>query len=335
MTPSFKQELMDEMKLAANGSRLTSILSHLSIKESSWYLKSKSKGLKPGPKPQVIAPEIIDVVVGMCTSFPRYGYKRIAVMVRRCGYAVSNKLAYSIMKAKGLLLQPRGKTSAESYQAAKLFELLPKSANKLWQMDVTYIHIPGHGWWYAVTVIDYFSRYLLALHLTPSYAARDCCDALEKAINEAKRHHVDFSEPVFLVTDNGSSFLAKRFSQFLAEKTFSHIRIQYRTPTQLGLLERFHRTLKQEEVYWNMYDNPSQARDSLERFRERYNCDRPHWALIPEAGGDPYVPMEVYIGHQKTRIPRWQSWAVEAKKKLDDQLAMSSNENRNVNLRSA
>jgi hypothetical protein len=39
----------------------------------------------------------------------------------------------------------------ELYQAARLFELLPQAPNELWQMDVTYIHIPGHGWWYAVT----------------------------------------------------------------------------------------------------------------------------------------------------------------------------------------
>ncbi len=45
-------------------------------------------------------------------------------------------------------------------RAARLFELLPQQPNDLWQMDVTYIHIPGHGWWYAVTVIDYYSRYL-------------------------------------------------------------------------------------------------------------------------------------------------------------------------------
>jgi len=40
---------------------------------------------------------------------------------------------------------------AELYQAGKLYELLPSGPNELWQMDVTYVHIPGYGWWYAVT----------------------------------------------------------------------------------------------------------------------------------------------------------------------------------------
>ena len=45
----------------------------------------------------------------------------------------------------------------------------------------------------------------------------------------------------------------------------------FRPPTQLGLLERFHKTLKQEEVYWRPYDNPGHARECLQEFRQRYN----------------------------------------------------------------
>ena len=69
------------------------------------------------------------------------------------------------------LLHKQRNWPVEIYQASKLYELLPKGPNELWQMDVTYIHIPGYGWWYAVTVIDYYSRYLLACYLTDSYSA--------------------------------------------------------------------------------------------------------------------------------------------------------------------
>ena len=44
------------------------------------------------------------------------------------------------------------------------------------------------------------------------------------------------------------------------------MRTRYRTPEQLGLLERFHRTLKEEEVYWQLYRSPSEAREKLEAF---------------------------------------------------------------------
>src|ERR671925_645429 len=95
---------------------------------------------------------------------------------------------------------------------------------------------------------------------------------------EAERLHGPLAKQPFLVTDNGSSFLARSFRQHI-DGEYTHVRIQYRTPTQLGLLERFHQTLKTEEVYWKLYTLPAEARKSLEVFRQRYNEIRLHWAL--------------------------------------------------------
>jgi len=100
--------------------------------------------------------------------------------------SVKNRQAYRIMAEAGLLHKPKCR-NAELYQAAKLFELLPDAPNDLWQTDVTYIHIPGHGWWYAITVIDYYSRYLLAAYLTSSYSTAEAIRALALARAEAER----------------------------------------------------------------------------------------------------------------------------------------------------
>ena len=250
----------------------------------------------------------------MAKDNPWYGYKRIAVMCRREGTSVTNRQAYRVMREYGLL-QRRRPREPELYQAAKLFELLPQKPNDLWQRDVTYIHIPGYGWWYPVTVIDYYSRYLLACHLTPSYSAVEVGYALMLAREEAERLHGPLRKLPFLVTDNGPSFLARRFRKFVKEQ-FRHVRIRYRTPTQLGLLERFHQTLKTEEVYWQVYQHPQQARESLAGFRERYNTRRPHWALIPDSGSDPLVPEEVSVEGGSIQTPKWQSWAKAAEAKL-------------------
>ena len=92
------------------------------------------------------------------------------------------------------------------------------------------------------------------------------------------------------------------------------------TPTQLGLLERFHQTLKTEEVYWRMYEHPQHARECLAEFRARYNTRRPHWALVPESGGDPLTPHEVYARGMPIEIPRWQTWARAAQNRLEQLL---------------
>jgi transposase InsO family protein len=257
-----------------------------------------------------------------------WGYKKIAVVCRRSGVQVSSKQVYGIMKNLGLL-QKAVARSAELHQATKLFELLPQRPNDLWQTDVTYIHIPGHGWWYAVTVIDYFSRYLLAVHLTPSYSAAEVITGIQMAKDAATALHGPLVKKPFLVTDNGSSFLARRFQGFITD-SFQHVRIRYRTPTQLGLLERFHQTMKREEVYWRLYDNPGHCRDCLQKYRDVYNTVRPHWALRPEDGGDPVTPEDVYRNGITATIPAWQKWAVTAREKLKGMLDEDAGKHKEV-----
>jgi putative transposase len=299
--------------------RQTQVLRFIGVAPSSWHRPPRDGERKrPGPAPRPIADEVVQAVVEMAIANPWYGYKRIAVMCRRASQAVKDRETYLVMRDHGLL-HKRHTRRAEVYQAAKLFELLPQGPNDLWQMDVTYLHIPGYGWWYAVTVIDYYSRYLLACHLTSSYSAAETAYALKLARLEAERIHGPLLKRPFLVTDNGSSFVARRFAAFVADQ-FSHVRIQYRTPQQLGLLERFHATLKTEEVYWRLYDHPQHCRECLAEFRARYNERRPHWALVPQQGGDVLVPSEVYAGGRPIQIPRWQAWARAAQTKLQEMM---------------
>ena len=303
-----------ECTAAAPAVRLNRVLKALGIACSVWYARRKGDPRRPGRRPKVIPEALAESIRELAGEYPWWGYKRIAVVARRGGLAVSNKVVYRVMKAAGLL-QKRRTPKAELYQAARLFELLTQAPNDLWQADVTYLHIPGHGWWYAVTVIDYYSRYLLACHFTPSYRATDVMAALDVARAEAERIHGPLLKTPFLVTDNGPSFLARAFRQHI-DGDYAHVRINYRTPTQLGLLERFHQTLKTEEVYWKLYTSPGEARASLEVFRRRYNDIRPHWALIPPQGGDPVTPTDVYVHGQAVGLPKWQSWARAAREKL-------------------
>lgn len=157
-------------------------------------------------------------IIANAKAFPWWGDKRIAVVCRRQGFPVSNKQAYRVMAENDLLHKPRPR-AAELYQAAKLFELLPRRPNDLWQADVTYIHIPGHGWWYAVTVIDYYSRYLLAGHLTPSHSAAAVAKAIDQAKARAEAIHGPLTRPPFLVTDNGPSFLGPSGSARISATT--------------------------------------------------------------------------------------------------------------------
>lgn len=281
-----------------------------------------------GPAPPPIDAHERHVIQTVAQAFPWYGYKKIGLICQRLDEPIARRKIYRVMKECGLLHRLRKRIHARAgLEVQRLSELLPKRPNELWQTDVTYIPIAGYGWWYAITVIDYYSRYLLALKLTHSYAAAQAVEALHAAVTEATRIHGPLTRPVFLVTDNGTSFIARRFRAALDEmrilpagaaadaatiSAFSQVRIGYRMPTQLGLLERFHETLKREEVYWNLYADPRDARQKLELFHERYNQARPHWAL---AAAEPHAaparvltPREVYVRSCKVNPPSWSRW---------------------------
>lgn len=298
--------------------RMTRVLDAVGISRSSWYHRpvSADQRRRRGPPPKAVPEGIEAAVRAMAERYPFWGYKRIAIVCRRAGIPASDKQVYRVYQKHDLFLKQKRPRKAAIYQAAKLYELLPKAPNELWQMDVTYIHIPGRGWWYAVTVIDYFSRYLLACHLTPSYRASECVKALDLARAEAEHLTGPLTKKPFLVTDNGTSFIAHAFRDHTVD-TFAHVRIQYRTPQQLGLLERFHQSLKDEEVYWRLYQSPGDCRACLTAYRALYNTVRPHWALKPVEGGDAVTPEDVYVHGRAVQLPQWQHWARNAKAKID------------------
>ena len=307
--------------------RLKAVVRAMGWPSSSFFRQPVASQRRRGPAPRPLDPDLARKVLCFATEYPWWGYKRLAVVLRRAGVGVTNRFVYRVLREAGLLIRRRART-AELYQAAKLFELLPRQPNDLWQADVTHIHIPGFGWWYAVTVIDYYSRYLLALHLSPSNDAAALTIAVDMAMAEAHRLHGPLTKPPILVTDNGSNFLARRFQDHIAG-LLSQVRTRYRTPEQLGLLERFHRTLKVEEVYWHLYASPAEAREKLAAFHRRYNEIRPHWALTPLDGGDPVTPIEVYLHRVETKLPKWQTWAKAAKAKLDKMMQQDA-ERRNA-----
>jgi transposase InsO family protein len=162
-----------------------------------------------------------------------------------------------------------------------------------------------------VTVIDYYSRNLLACHLTHSYGAAEVS------------HTLGLAREAAVSGDRQWAIVSGAAVRDFVREQYSHVRIQYRTPQQLGLLERFHQTLKTKEVYWRLYENPEHAWKCLAEFHARYNTLRPHWALVPQEGGDPWVPAEVYAGGRMVQIPRWREWARAARARLEELKAVT------------
>jgi len=148
---------------------------------------------------------------------------------------------------------------------------------------------------------DRFSRYLLVSHYTESYRAAERVRAMQLALEEGQKLHGELpANQVRLVTDNGSSFTARVFQEFLGRvKVFRHVRVSYRSPELIGLIERLHRTLKEEHLWPAVYETDLQAREELAGYVEFYNQRRVHQAL------EYCTPVEVYRGDARPGPRAW------------------------------
>jgi len=127
--------------------------------------------------------------------------------------------------------------------AADRFAQPPRRPWGLWQTDFTYFKIQGWGWYYLSTVLDDFSRYILAWRLSPTIAATDVQETLEQALAKAKLDRVRVRHRPRLLSDNGLSYVSGELRRFLEAQGMDHTRGTPYHPMTQGKIERYHRSM--------------------------------------------------------------------------------------------
>ena len=153
--------------------------------------------------------------------------------------------------------------------------------NQVWAADITYIPM-SRGFLYLVTIIDWYSRYVISWRLSNTLDADFCVVALEEALGRGT--------PDIFNTDQGSQFTDEAFIGLL-KKHGVRISMDGKGSYNDNLfIERLWRTVKYEEVYLKAYQDGREARIRLGEYFHFYNTNRPHQSL----GYRP--PAEVYAG---------------------------------------
>src|SRR5262249_1989631 len=109
-------------------------------------------------------------------------------------------------------------------KAADRFANPTTAPNQLWQTDFTYFKVIGWGWFYLSTVLDDFSRYILAWKLCTTMAATDVSDTLYAALQASGLDQVKVLHRPRLLSDNGPSYLSSELGEWLEDKGIKHIR---------------------------------------------------------------------------------------------------------------
>jgi putative transposase len=202
------------------------------------------------------------------------------------GFSVSEKSVYRILKLYGLIKTYK----ADKFPAKKEYHTKTSRINEQWQTDATYIFIVDWGWWYLISVLDDFSRKILAWRLQRSMKSEDFEEVVELAYKKAKIKPDDKNKPR-LVTDRGPALISEDFNEYLKEKGIHHILASPYHPQTNGKIERYHRSLK-EKLNQNVCDLPVKQKISIGQYISHHNKKRYHEAL-----GN-VTPDDVYYGRR-------------------------------------
>jgi putative transposase len=227
--------------------------------------------------------------VEVARQYPEKSCREIAWYVTdKMGYFISESSVYRILKARGLVTSP----VYTVITAADKFEHPTTRVNELWQTDFTYLKVVHWGWYYLSTVLDDYSRYIIAWRLCRNMTVGEVKQTLDIAIAKTGIKHVHVLQRPRLLLANGSAFIASELKKYLDEQQMKHIRSKAYHPMTQGKIERYFRSMK-NLILLDIYYSPEVLRTRIGEWVDYYNDHRYHEAI------DNVTPSDKYFGRDR------------------------------------
>lgn len=258
-----------------------------------------------GPWPAPVVDRIEAIAAKYAEAWPAWGYRKIAALMRADGHDVTNSSVQRALRRRGLLLPQGFRADRKSWAALRrrVFHNPPTERNRVWQTDFSEFETAHGGIWRISAVIDYVTKYCLAVTVTPTSRGRDAVHCVRLAVEEAirvlnlpdlrlDRGEMDILDhednvigrapaPIAIVSDNGPCYRGKDFRTLFTghDPLLRHIRTRIKSPQTNGVIERFFESLKYEHLFRGYIGDGDALDMETHRFRIIYNTIRPHQAL--------------------------------------------------------
>lgn len=210
----------------------------------------------------------------LAASRPRFGYRRLHVLLQREGWVVGHKRVHRLYRLEGLNLRLRTKR-----RRAKVVRVAPEPSiapNECWSIDFVSDALGDGRRFRAFTVVDNFSRLCPVIKVAGSLPSSLVVEALERAIES-------HGKPSIIRVDNGPEFTSKVFDSW----AYAHrIQLDYITPgkpTENGFIESFNGKFRDECLSPSWFESLDGACETIEAWRVDYNETRPHSSLAGAA----------------------------------------------------
>jgi putative transposase len=232
-------------------------------------------------------------VLAVARDFPELSSRQLATWITdNATFAVSESTVYRILRREGLV-----KRRDVQLVAGKEYHTKTTRPHQMWATDASYFRVVGWGYYYLVTVMDDYSRFILAWRLQRDMSADSLIEVIQEAVDATGMTDVPVDDRTRLLSDNGAGYVSRAFRDYLHLVGIRHILAAPFHPQTNGKLERYHQTIKRE-VNQVPYELPGQLEKAIADFVEYYNFRRYHKAL------DNVAPADVLHGRREQILQR-------------------------------
>jgi transposase InsO family protein len=284
MSAQEKSEVLTRVEETRWGKRR--LLAQLRVPKSTYYRwralerQGKQEYLARVPWNRLSPPEEAAVLAAARES-PEWSSRQLATWITdHLGLSVGESTVYRLLKKEGLVKPP-----VIQLLAGKEYQRKTSGPHQMWATDASYFRVSGWGYYYMVTVMDDYSRSILAWKLQVDMTADSLIQVVQLAIDATRMTEVPLEDRTKLLSDNGSGYVSRAFRDYLNLVGIRHIRAAPYHPQTNGKLERYHQSIK-HEVNQVPYEVPSELEVAIAGFVDYYNNRRYHKALNNVAPDD-------------------------------------------------
>jgi putative transposase len=229
-------------------------------------------------------------LVELAHERPRFGYRRLGVLLAREGQRVNHKRLFRVYREAGLSVK---RSRRKKLVRAGLSQPVLTAPNDEWSLDFLCDAVANGRVVRVLSVVDNFTRECLALETDTSFASQRVTRVLDDVIGQR-------GAPKALRLDNGPELTSRHFLAWCIERKIAMNHIQPGKPMQNGHIESFNGRFRDECLNANWFRNVFDARQKISIWRNDYNRARPHSSL------DYRTPDEFAAHWQRpSSLPTW------------------------------
>ena len=212
-------------------------------------------------------------MIELARQYGRYGYRRIAALLRQAGWQVNDKRIERLWRREGLKVPAKQpKKGRLWFNDGSCIRQRPEYPNHVWSYDFVHDRTHDGRVFRTLNLIDEYTRECLMIRVDRKLNSVDVIDVLTDMF-------ILRGPPAFIRSDNGPEFVAEAVREWIAAVGARTAYIVPGSPWENGYCESFNARFRDELLNGEIFYTLKEAQIIIEKWRKHYNTVRPHSAL--------------------------------------------------------